>query len=57
LQRRGFAEDIISQLRRAYKLFIAMVTVAKAIEELQLESAEIQALIQFIETSNAGIVR
>lgn len=59
LQRRGFAEEIISQLRRAYKIIYRNgLTVAKALEELhKMESSEIQQLIQFIESSNAGIVR
>lgn len=59
LQRRGFAEDALSQLRRAYKIIYRNgLTVAKAIEELQkLGTPEIHQLIHFIENSNAGIVR
>ncbi len=59
LQRRGFAEETITQLRRAYKVIYRNgLTVAKAIEELQkVANPEIQQLIQFIETSNSGIVR
>ena len=60
LQRRGFADETIAQLRRAYKIIYRnSLTVAQAILELQkIEShPEIQQLVQFIETSNTGIVR
>lgn len=59
LQRRGFMEETISQLRRAYKIIYRNgLTVAKAVEELRkMETLEIQQLIHFIETSHAGIVR
>jgi UDP-N-acetylglucosamine acyltransferase len=59
LQRRGFAEETITQLRRAYKVIYRNgLTVAKAIEELQKQAIpEIQHLIQFIEASHSGIVR
>lgn len=60
LQRRGFAEATISQLRRAYKIIYRHgLTVAKAMEELQAmaDMPEIKQLIHFIENSNAGIVR
>jgi UDP-N-acetylglucosamine acyltransferase len=59
LQRRGFVEETISQLRRAYKIIYRNgLTVAKAVEELRkMETAEIQQLVHFIETSTSGIVR
>ena len=59
LQRRGFTEEIITQLRRAYKIIYRNgLTVAKALEELQrMECPEVRPLVQFIESSNAGIVR
>lgn len=59
LQRRGFVEETIGQLRRAYKIIYRNgLTVAKAMEELQkMETPEIKQLIQFIETSSSGIVR
>ena len=59
LQRRGFAEETISQLRRAYKIIYRNgLTVAMAIAELrQIKCPELMPLIQFIEASDAGIVR
>jgi UDP-N-acetylglucosamine acyltransferase len=59
LQRRGFVDETISQLRRAYKIIYRNgLTVAKAIEELKkIELPEVDQLIQFIEASHSGIVR
>lgn len=59
LQRRGFGDEIMKQLRQAYKIIYRNgLTVADAIKELrQLEVPELSPLIEFIETSNAGIVR
>jgi UDP-N-acetylglucosamine acyltransferase len=59
LQRRGFTEEVLSELRRAYKIIYRNgLTIARAIEELQqFKSSEIQELMQFIEGSKAGIVR
>lgn len=59
LQRRGFAEETITQLRRAYKIIYRNgLTLARAIEELQkLAIPEVNQLVQFIEASDAGIVR
>lgn len=59
LQRRGFTEGVLAELRQAYKIIYRNgLTVAKALEELsKMESSEVQQLMQFIETSNSGIVR
>ncbi|OGT42406.1 MAG: acyl-[acyl-carrier-protein]--UDP-N-acetylglucosamine O-acyltransferase [Gammaproteobacteria bacterium RIFCSPHIGHO2_12_FULL_37_34] len=59
LQRRGFTEDVLILLRRAYKIIYRNgLTIAKAIEELRkMECVEVQQLIQFIETSRSGITR
>ncbi len=59
IQRQGFSDEVMSQLRRAYKIIYRNgLTVARAIEELQkMQSPQIDRLIQFIQTSNAGIVR
>lgn len=59
LQRHGFSDEALIQLRRAYKVIYRNgLTVAKALEELaKMATPEVQRLIQFIQTSNAGIVR
>ena len=59
LQRRGFGDIALTELRRAYKIIYRNgLTVADAINELRkLTSPEVAPLIEFIETSSAGIVR
>lgn len=59
LQRRGFTEEAISELKRAYKIIYRNgLTLVQAIEELQkMQDPAVTPLIQFIEASNAGIVR
>lgn len=59
LQRRGFTEETIKLLWRAYKIIYRNgFTVQQAIEKLQaMGSSEVQHLISFIETTQAGIVR
>lgn len=59
LQRHGFSNDILLGLRRAYKIiYRSGLTVAKAIEELKtFDCAQVKRLMQFIETSETGIVR
>jgi UDP-N-acetylglucosamine acyltransferase len=59
LQRHGFTEEVLTQLRRAYKIIYRNgLTVASAMQELRkMANPEVEQLIQFIESSNAGIVR
>jgi UDP-N-acetylglucosamine acyltransferase len=59
LQRRGFAEESVSALKRAYKIiYRSGFTVAQALGELQkMNCSEVDPFIRFIEASNAGIVR
>jgi UDP-N-acetylglucosamine acyltransferase len=59
LQRHGFSEEALSELRRAYKIIYRNgLTLAKALEELQNKpSKEVQQLIQFISNSQSGIIR
>lgn len=59
LQRRGFTNEAITQLRRAYKVIYRNgLTLANAIEQLKaMVSPEVEQMTQFIENSNAGIVR
>ena len=59
LQRRGFGDETIKQLKRAYKIIYRNgLTVAEALLELKkMQSQEVDCLIQFIQTSNSGIIR
>lgn len=61
LKRRGFTDEMMIQLKRAYKVIYRKgFTVKQAIEELRpmvANCAEIEQLLQFIESSAAGIVR
>jgi UDP-N-acetylglucosamine acyltransferase len=59
LQRRGFNEEVIAELKRAYRvIYRSGLTITQALEELQkLANPQIQPLISFIEASSAGIVR
>lgn len=59
LQRRGFNSDTMLQLKRAYKIIYRNgLTVANAIDELRkMNVPEVQPLIEFLETSKAGIAR
>lgn len=59
LQRRGFTNAAMTQLKRAYKIIYRNgLTTAQAIQELEkLGSEEVQAFIQFIGSSHVGIIR
>jgi UDP-N-acetylglucosamine acyltransferase len=59
LQRRGMSDDIVRELKRAYRIIYRKgLTIMAAIDELQkMESPEVNMLALFIQTSNAGIVR
>lgn len=61
LKRRGFTNDMLMQLKRAYRtIYRKGLTVKQAIEDLKQITqpcAEIEKLIQFIEASTSGIVR
>ena len=59
LQRRGFAEETLKNLRRAYKIIYRNgLMLADAITELQQsECASVKQLVNFITTSKSGIVR
>jgi len=58
LQRRGFTNELISELKRAYKIIYRNgLTLSNALEELKnMISPEVQVLAEFIESSSAGIV-
>lgn len=59
LQRRGFTSDLITELKRAYKIIYRNgLTVANALEELKkIAAPEVQTMAAFIEASESGIVR
>lgn len=59
LQRRGFTEAALLEIKRAYKIIYRNgLTIANALEELKkISCPEVQSLAKFIEASNAGIVR
>ncbi len=60
LQRNGFPEDVVRELKRAYRLFFRSdlnVTQAMQRAESELESfPEVAELIQFVEASERGVV-
>lgn len=61
IERRGFSPEKMLYLRRAYKaIYRKGLTIKHAVEELQnmvTECAEIQLIIDFIQSSTRGIVR
>lgn len=61
MQRHGFAESTILNLRRAYKIIYRQsLTVKRALEQLNSmvkECPEVQFLIDFIQVSERGIIR
>ncbi|MFC4260548.1 acyl-ACP--UDP-N-acetylglucosamine O-acyltransferase [Marinobacter lacisalsi] len=61
LRRRGFAKDVLTELRRAYKVIYRQgLTTSQALAELQKtwpELAEMQPLIESLRIAERGIVR
>lgn len=59
LQRRGFTDDMLKQLKSAYRVIYRKgLTVVNAIEELRkIQTQEVGVLVTFLETSSSGIVR
>jgi len=60
LQRRGFSEERIKKLHRAYRLLLAAkMNTSQALEKLKSEEAseDVQYLIEFIEKSERGILK
>lgn len=59
LQRRGFSEEIIAELKRAYRLFFrSELNVSQALERAAAELKpydEVKALIAFVEASGRGV--
>ncbi|MCX5766561.1 MAG: acyl-ACP--UDP-N-acetylglucosamine O-acyltransferase [Gemmatimonadetes bacterium] len=58
LQRRGFSDETVSELKKAYRMFFRSdLNVSQALEQARQElkpSPEVQDLISFIETSGRG---
>lgn len=59
LQRRGFTEEAMLQLKRAYKaIYRNGLTVAQAIDEMKkMLCPEVEQMVNFIEASSSGITR
>lgn len=61
LKRCGFTEEMLTQLKRAYKIIYRKgLTIKQALEELKKLAElciEVDQMIQFIEASSSGIVR
>lgn len=61
LQRRGFSEDRIQALRRAYRtLFLRGFKLGEAIAEIRFKAGateDVETLLRFIETAERGFVR
>ncbi len=59
LQRHAFSEEVMTTLRRAYKVIYRNgLTLANAVEELQqFSSQEVNQLVAFITSSRVGIIR
>ncbi|HEX6590178.1 MAG TPA: acyl-[acyl-carrier-protein]--UDP-N-acetylglucosamine O-acyltransferase, partial [Longimicrobiales bacterium] len=59
LQRRGFSEEVRTELKRAYRLiFASSYNVSQALEKARTElerSPEVDAFLSFIEESDRGV--
>lgn len=59
LQRRGFTEEVIAELKKAYRLFFnSDLNMSQALEAARADLQpfeEVQQMIQFIETSGRGV--
>jgi UDP-N-acetylglucosamine acyltransferase len=60
LQRHGFSDDVLRELKRAYRLFFrSELNVTQAMEKARAELeplAEVQELMRFVEASERGVV-
>ena len=61
LKRRGFSAEVISAIKKAYRIIYRQnLTIDQALEKIGNElpkSAELQSFIDFIKSSNRGIIR
>jgi UDP-N-acetylglucosamine acyltransferase len=60
LQRNGFSEDVMRELKRAYRLFFrSELNISQALEKARTELQqypEVEALIRFVDESGRGVV-
>ena len=60
LQRNGFSEDVMRELKRAYRLFFrSELNISQALEKARTELhqyPEVEALIRFVDESGRGVV-
>lgn len=61
MRRRGYSREVIDDVRRAFHLLLASkLNTSQALEKIKEElpnSAEVQYLVQFIETSKRGVIK
>lgn len=60
LRRRGFSNELIDLIHNAYRLLYSKGLMAEGIQEIKNNlqvTKEIQYIIDFVESSNRGIVR
>ena len=60
LRRRGFSNETITNLREAYRLLYSRGLMKEGIEEIKANlevTPEIQYIIDFVESSERGIIR
>jgi UDP-N-acetylglucosamine acyltransferase len=59
LRRRGFSEEVVTELKKAYRLlFRSELNVSQALEQAVRELKpfdEVKAMIEFVETSGRGV--
>jgi len=61
LMRRGFSEETLSKLKRAYRyLLVSRLTTSRALRQIEeddtLHCPEVQALVEFIRSSQRGVI-
>ncbi|NOZ10965.1 MAG: acyl-ACP--UDP-N-acetylglucosamine O-acyltransferase [Gammaproteobacteria bacterium] len=61
LRRRGFSEQAMAQIKKAYKLLyrsgLRLEQAVEAMQPLSLETPEVGQLIEFIQSSDRGVIR
>jgi UDP-N-acetylglucosamine acyltransferase len=61
MKRRGYSDSVIRSLHRAFHLLLsAKLNTSQALERIKEElkdSAEVDALVEFIESSKRGVIK